>query len=116
MASWPSELWTWCDGAASGESPFTLETRRCTSAEFAIPDVAPTQPRILVVDDDRKTAEFVALHLRHARHSVFVEYDDAAAAGSGLRGPVHRIGGRQEEASLCAGLPTSWIDDQYVED
>jgi DNA-binding response OmpR family regulator len=34
---------------------------------------------ILVVEDDRRTAEVIALYLRHAGHKVFVEHDGAAA-------------------------------------
>ena len=35
--------------------------------------------RVLVVEDDRKTADLVALYLRHAGHLVFVEHDGACA-------------------------------------
>ena len=40
---------------------------------------APHKARILVVEDDRRTAEVVALYLRHAGHRVAVEHDGAAA-------------------------------------
>jgi DNA-binding response OmpR family regulator len=35
--------------------------------------------RILVVEDDRKTADLIALYLRHAGHAVFVEHDGSQA-------------------------------------
>lgn len=35
--------------------------------------------RILIVEDDRRTAELIALYLRHAGHKAFVEHDGAAA-------------------------------------
>ncbi len=35
--------------------------------------------RILVVEDDRRTADVIALYLRPAGHKVFVEHDGAAA-------------------------------------
>jgi DNA-binding response OmpR family regulator len=41
--------------------------------------VAPRGARILVVEDDRRIAEVIALYLRHAGHRVFVEHDGAAA-------------------------------------
>ncbi len=41
--------------------------------------------RILVVEDDRRTAETIALYLRHARHRVSVEHDGTA----GLRRAQH---------------------------
>lgn len=40
---------------------------------------AAPKARILVVEDDRRTAEVVALYLRHAGHKVAVEHDGAAA-------------------------------------
>ncbi len=41
--------------------------------------------RILVVEDDRRTAETIALYLRHAGHTVAVEHDGAAAIERGTR-------------------------------
>jgi DNA-binding response OmpR family regulator len=38
----------------------------------------PTPARILVVEDDRRTAEMVAVYLRHAGHRVAVEHDGVA--------------------------------------
>src|SRR5262245_2322480 len=38
-----------------------------------------TAARILVVEDDRRIAEVIALYLRHAGHRVFVEHDGTAA-------------------------------------
>jgi DNA-binding response OmpR family regulator len=35
--------------------------------------------RILVVEDDHRTADLIALYLRHAGHRVFVEHDGTAA-------------------------------------
>jgi DNA-binding response OmpR family regulator len=35
---------------------------------------SPTAARILVVEDDHKTADLIALYLRHAGHNVFVEH------------------------------------------
>lgn len=35
--------------------------------------------RVLVVEDDRRIAEVIALYLRHAGHKVFVEHDGAVA-------------------------------------
>ena len=35
--------------------------------------------RVLLVEDDRRIAEVIALYLRHAGHRVFVEHDGAAA-------------------------------------
>lgn len=38
-----------------------------------------TGARVLVVEDDRRIAEVIALYLRHAGHRVFVEHDGDAA-------------------------------------
>jgi DNA-binding response OmpR family regulator len=38
-----------------------------------------TSARVLVVEDDRRIAEVIALYLRHAGHKVFVEHDGSAA-------------------------------------
>lgn len=40
--------------------------------------MSATQARILVVEDDRRTAELIALYLRHAGHNVCVEHDGSA--------------------------------------
>ncbi|HRP08258.1 MAG TPA: response regulator transcription factor, partial [Gemmatimonadales bacterium] len=46
----------------------------------ATPDGSATPgARILVVEDDRRTADVIALYLRHAGHQVAVEHDGAAA-------------------------------------
>lgn len=45
----------------------------------AIPGRAVPKARILVVEDDRRTAEVIALYLRHAGHKVAVEHDGASA-------------------------------------
>ncbi len=48
--------------------------------------VSQTTPaRILVVEDDRRTADTIALYLRHAGHKVAVEHDGAAAIARGAR-------------------------------
>ncbi len=41
--------------------------------------------RILVVEDDRRTADTIALYLRHAGHQVFVEHDGKAAIARSAR-------------------------------
>jgi DNA-binding response OmpR family regulator len=43
------------------------------------PPAAVAPARILVVEDDRKTADLVALYLRHDGHRVHVEHDGARA-------------------------------------
>lgn len=39
-----------------------------------MPEPSRRPARILVVEDDRKTAELIALYLRHAEYNVFVEH------------------------------------------
>ena len=41
--------------------------------------------RILVVEDDRRTADVIALYLRHAGHRVAVEHDGHAAIARARR-------------------------------
>jgi DNA-binding response OmpR family regulator len=54
-------------------------------------DTDPVRGRILVVEDDRRTADLVELYLGHAGHRVVVERDGAAA--------LERI--RSESFDLC---------------
>lgn len=46
---------------------------------------ATTPARILVVEDDRRTADVIALYLRHAGHRVAVEHDGHAAIARARR-------------------------------
>ncbi|HET9066157.1 MAG TPA: response regulator transcription factor [Gemmatimonadales bacterium] len=46
-----------------------------------------TGRRVLVVEDDRRTAEVIALYLRHAGHRVAVEHDGRTAIARARREP-----------------------------